>query len=82
MNKELTLLKTLIREELDRLVRSTSGFSGVAGVGGRGRGSAELTPPGLGNEDQQEEDQYGKEQEKSQFSVRVDSRRNGKTRQD
>jgi len=82
MNKELTLLKRLIREELDRLVRSTAGFSGVAGIGGRGRGSSELPPLGLGNEDQQEEDQYGKEQEKSQFSVRVDSSRGRKTGQD
>lgn len=78
----LHLLKRLIKEEVDRLVRSTAGFSGVAGIGGRGRGSAEVPPHGLGDEDQQEEDQYDKEQEKSQFAVRFDNSRGRKTGQD
>ena len=82
MRTTLRLLKELISEEVDKLVRSTAGFSGAAGIGGRGRGSAEIPPLGLGDEEQQEEDQYGKEQEKSQFSFRVDSRRGRKTGQD
>lgn len=74
-------LKKIIAEEVDRLVRSTAGFSGVAGVAGRGRGSIELPPQGLGDEETQEEKRYGKEQQKNQFAVRVDSRR-GKAGQD
>ncbi len=80
MKIKLSSLRRLIREEVDRLVRRSAGFSGIAGIAGRGRGSPELPPLGLGDEEQQEEERYGKEQEKSQFAVRVDDRR--KTRQD
>jgi hypothetical protein len=72
-------LRKIISEEIDRLVRRSAGFSGSAGIAGRGRGSSEIPPLGLGDEEQQEEERYGKEQQKNQFSVRVDSR---KTRQD
>jgi len=80
MKIKLSVLRELIREEVDRLVRRSAGFSGIAGIAGRGRGSPELPPLGLGDEEQQEEERYGKEQEKSQFTVRVDDRR--KARQD
>jgi hypothetical protein len=80
MKIKLSALRRLIREEVDRLVRRSAGFSGIAGIAGRGRGSPELPPLGLGDEEQQEEERYGKEQEKSQFAVRVDDR--GKARQD
>jgi hypothetical protein len=75
----LKALRKIISEEIDRLVRRSAGFSGSAGIAGRGRGSSEIPPLGLGDEEQQEEERYGKEQQKNQFSVRVDSR---KTRQD
>jgi hypothetical protein len=78
MKIKLSVLRELIREEVDRLVRRSAGFSGIAGIAGRG--SPELPPLGLGDEEQQEEERYGKEQEKSQFTVRVDDRR--KARQD
>lgn len=73
------LLKRFINEEVDRMIRRSAGFSGVAGIGGRGRGSSELPPLGLGDEQEEQEENYGKEQEKSQFAVRVDDRRNRKT---
>jgi len=76
-------LKRFIAEEVDRMVRRSAGFGGIAGIGGRGRGSAELPPLGLGDEgEEQEENQYGKEQEKSQFAVRVDDRRKRTSGQD
>ena len=74
MRKDLNDLKKFIAEEVDRLVRRSAGFSGIAGIAGRGRGSPELPPLGLGDEGDQEDDNYGKEQEKSQFAARVDSR--------
>jgi hypothetical protein len=83
MNRTLQYLKELIREEVGSLVYlKSAGFGGSAGIAGRGRGSGELPPLGLGDEEQQEEEIYGKEQKKSQFAVRVDDRRNRKTRQD
>lgn len=81
MNK-MTLLRLIIREEVERTIRRSAGFGGSAGIAGRGRGSGELPPLGLGDEDKQEEERHGKEQEKSQFAVRVNSRRGGKTGQD
>lgn len=71
----ITSLRQFIAEEIDRLVRRSAGFGGIAGIAGRGRGSAELPPLKLGDEEEQEEERYGKEQEKSQFAVRVDDRR-------
>ncbi len=79
MRIELTLLRRLIAEEVDRMIRRSAGFGGVAGIGGRGRGSPELPPPDLGDEEEQEE-KYGKEQQKNQFAVRVDSRRGTSSR--
>lgn len=73
-------LRRIIAEEVDRAVRRSAGFGGGAGLAGRGRGSIEFPPIGLGDEVEQEET-YGKEQEKSQFAVRVDSRRAGSSRQ-
>lgn len=75
MRLKLSDLRRIISEEVERMVRRSAGFGGVAGVGGRGRGTPELPPLGLGDEEQQEEENYGKEQEKSQFAVRVDSRK-------
>jgi hypothetical protein len=75
MKIKLGDLRRLIREEVDRAVRRSAGFGGIAGIGGRGRGSAELPPQNLGDEEQQEEERYGKEQEKSQFAVRVSDAR-------
>ena len=83
MRIKLSLLRRLIAEEVDRLVRRSAGFGGIAGTGGRGRGSAELPPLGLGDEgDEQEEERYGKEQQKNQFAVRVDDKRRSKAGQD
>ena len=79
LKMKLSDLRKLIREEVDRTVRRSAGFSGVAGIGGRGRGSSEVPPLGLGDEEQQEEERYGKEQEKNQFAIRVDSS-SGETR--
>jgi hypothetical protein len=81
MRLTLGELRNFIAEEVDRLVRRSAGFSGIAGLGGRARGSIELPPLNLGDEEQQEERGYGKEQEKSQFAPRVDSRRRA-SRQD
>lgn len=72
---KIDALRIFISEELDRLVRRSAGFGGIAGIAGRGRGSAELPPLGLGDEEEQEEERYGKEQEKNQFAARVNSRR-------
>lgn len=71
MTKEMMLLKLLISEEVQRAVRRSAGFGGSSGVGGRGRGSIEIPPTGLGNSEEEEEIEYGKEQQKSQFAVRV-----------
>jgi hypothetical protein len=81
MRITLSELRKIIAEEVDRAVRRSAGFGGSAGVGGRGRGSSELPPLGLGDEEQQEEERYGKEQQKNQFAVRVDDRRKS-SRQD
>lgn len=70
-------LRSIIREEVDRLVRRSAGFGGISGIGGRQRGSIEIPPLGLGDEENQEKE-YGKEQEKSQFEPRVEKRRHGK----
>lgn len=80
MRITLSELRRIIAEEVDRAVRRSAGFGGNAGIAGRGRGSSELPPLGLGDEEQEEE-RYGKEQQKNQFAVRVDSRR-GSSRQD
>ena len=76
----LNELRRLIAEEVDRLVRRSAGFGGIAGIGGRCRGSIETPPLGLGEETEQEEETHGKEQEKSQFAVRVDGKRRGSSR--
>lgn len=78
MRIKLGILRRLIAEEVDRMIRNSAGFCGMGGVSGNGQGSIESAPPGLGDEgeqEEQEENQYGKEQEKSQFAVRVDDRR-------
>lgn len=76
MKIKLRDLRKLIREEVDRAVRRSAGFGGIAGIGGRGRGSPEIPPQNLGDEEQQEEEErYGKEQEKSQLAVRVSNAR-------
>ena len=80
MRITLSELRRIIAEEVDRAVRRSAGFGGSAGIAGRGRGSPELPPLGLGDEEQEEE-RYGKEQKKNQFAVRVDSRR-ASSRQD
>ncbi len=74
MRITLSELRRIIAEEVDRAVRRSAGFGGSAGIAGRGRGSSELPPLGLGDEEQEEE-RYGKEQQKNQFAVRVDTRR-------
>jgi len=81
MKIKLIDLRRLIAEEVDRVVRRSAGFCNGAGIGGRGRGSIEIPPLKLGDETEEEKEGYAKEQEKSQFAARVDSRR-GKTRQD
>lgn len=78
MRIKISLLRRIIREEVDRLVRRSAGFAGGTGIAGRGRGSIEQPPLGLGDEEEQQEN--GKEQEeKSQFvpraAARIDSRR-------
>ena len=77
MKINLDVLRKFISEEVDRLVRRSAGFGGSAGIAGRGRGSVELPPLGLGDEAEQEKEKerYGKEQEKEQFAARVDKRR-------
>lgn len=70
----IELLRQFISEEVDRAVRRSAGFSGGAGIAGRQHDGGELPPLGLGDEGEQERE-YGKEQEKSQFAARVDSRR-------
>lgn len=82
MRLTLSELRRIIAEEVDRAVRRSAGFGGSAGIAGRGRGSAELPPLGLGDEEEQEEERYGKEQQKNQFAVRVDTRRRNSSRQD
>lgn len=68
-------LRRLIREEVDRLVRRSAGFSGGTGLAGRARGSIEHLPIGLGDEEKQQENGEEYEQEeKSQFVPRVTSR--------
>jgi hypothetical protein len=75
MRIRLSELRKLVAEEVDRLVRNSAGFGGIAGIAGRGRGSAELPPLGLGDEEEQEKERYGKEQEEEQFATRVEKRR-------
>lgn len=80
MKLTLNHLRLIIREEVDRLVRRSAGFGGQAGIGGTPNNGTQLGPPGLGDEETQD-NSYGKEQEKSQFAARVDSRA-GERRQD
>jgi hypothetical protein len=75
----MKLLKLLIAEEVQRAVRRSAGFGGSSGVGGRGRGSIEVLPTGLGSEEEVEEE-YGKEQQKNQFAARVSNRTTGQDR--
>ena len=83
MRIKLSELRKLVAEEVDRLVRNSAGFGGIAGIAGRGRGSAELPPLGLGDEKEQEKERYGKEQEEAQFTPRVEKyRAERKRRQD
>lgn len=78
----IKLLRSYIREEVDRLVRRSAGFCMDSGLAGRGRGSAEISPIHLGDEERTDtQEEYGKEQEKTQFIPRVDKRRRS-TRQD
>lgn len=76
MRISLKHLREIIAEEVDRLVRRSAGFGGIAGIAGRGRGSAEFPPQQLGDEQElEDEERYGKEQEKTQFAPRVDGQR-------
>lgn len=72
-------LKKLIAEEVDRLVRRSAGFYMGSGLAGRARGSIEVPPLGLGDEESEEDGGHGKEQEKSQFAARVEKKRNKRT---
>lgn len=72
-------LRQIIFEEVQRNMRWTAGFGGSAGIAGRGRGSIEQPPPGLGGKEEQSKE-HGEEEE-WQFAVKVD-RRSRKRRQD
>lgn len=74
------LLRILVREEVDRLVRRSAGFGGGAGIAGRQHDGGEITPLHLGD-GQEHQEEYGKEQEKTQFAVRVARRKGGAARQ-
>lgn len=72
MKISMAALRELIAEEVDRAVRRSAGFCMGSGLGGRARGSIEVPPLPLGDEkDVEEDERYGKEQEKSQFAARV-----------
>lgn len=64
-NMKITIkeLRKLISEEVDRLVRNSAGFGGTTGIGGRCRGSIEVSPIGLGNDNRSDEELNGQEQE-------------------
>ena len=68
MKISLNLLKQLIREEVMRSM--IPGFYGGGGVSGMKR-HKEVPPPDLGDETEQDREEDGKEQEKSQWAVRV-----------
>jgi hypothetical protein len=53
-------VRKIIREEVERMIRRSAGFGGILGIGGRNKGSSELSPQGLGDE---EEEENGKEQQ-------------------
>lgn len=52
-------VRKIIREEVERMIRRSAGFGGILGIGGRNKGSSELSPQGLGDE----EEENGKEQQ-------------------
>ncbi len=53
-------VRKIIREEVERMIRRSAGFVGSLDIGGRNKGNAELSPQGLGDE---EEEENGKEQQ-------------------
>ena len=81
MSVKLTLkeLKSIIHEEVDRLVRNSAGFYSV-GIGFPSK-DMELPPPGLGDEGgeekETEKERYVKNQKEKQpqWIARADSRR-------
>ena len=75
LDATIKLLRQFIFEEVDRAVRRSAGFSGGAGLAGRQHDGGELPPLGLGDKKGEQEREYGKEQEKSQFAARVSNRK-------
>ena len=62
MQLTLELLRIIIKEEVERNLRWSSGFFG--GVGSRSRKGTEIPPPGLGTE----EEEYVEKEEERRFT--------------
>jgi hypothetical protein len=71
MKIRLSKLRQLIREQLGTMVFvHNAGFGGGGGISNM-KQHKDAPAPGLGDEEEQEKEEDGKEQEKSQWTVRA-----------
>lgn len=75
MKLTLGQLKRIIYEAgLDSDMRNMAGSAGTAAGGIGWSDTSNLPPPGLGSPEEQDDNEDGKEQEKSQWAARVNTR--------
>lgn len=79
MKVTLAQLRKIIREEVDRNMRWSAGFGGQAGIGAGGDQPTNDLTPKLGDpkddDVNDEKEEYGKEQQKTQFAARFNRER-------
>jgi hypothetical protein len=61
MKLKVSDIRKIIREEVERMIRRSAGFGGVLGISSKNISNTEILPPGLGDEEKEEEN--GKEQQ-------------------
>ena len=74
MKITISELRKIIREEVGRMYTiDNAGFGGMGGASTMQR-NKNVPLPGLGDEGEEEQETHGKEQEKSQWTIRVRNR--------
>ena len=74
MKIAISELRKIIREEVGTMVFiRNAGFGGMGGISNLQR-NKNVPLPGLGDEGEEEQETHGKEQEKSQWTIRVRNR--------